>query len=72
MGLLDHQGSNLVDTCFAQCRIAPSNVGVIPNLGLDISLTTNKQPRHHIRGQVGFHLARIEVLDQHQHYQGHI
>jgi hypothetical protein len=64
--------SHLVDARLAQCRIGPSYVGMIANLGLDISLTPNKDTRHPILGQVGFHLARIEAFDQHQHYQGHI
>ena len=39
---------------------------------LDISVTSNEHPRHHILGQIRFHLTRIEALDQHQHHQRYI
>jgi hypothetical protein len=63
---------DLLEARFAQSGIGSSNVGVIANLRLDIVVTPNKDARYHILGQVGFHLARIEMLDQHQHDQGHI
>jgi hypothetical protein len=72
MRLLNHQGRHLLDTGFAQGRISPSNIGMVANLGLARLLTPNKDARHHILGQMGFHLARIEALDQHQHHQRHI
>ena len=72
MRLLDHQLVELVDPRFAQRRIGPRDIGVIANLRLGIAVTSNEDPRHHVLGHVRFHLARIEGLDQHQHYQGHI
>jgi hypothetical protein len=45
---------------------------MVANLRLDISVAPNKHPGHDILGHVGLHLARIDMLDQHQHHQGHI
>jgi len=45
-------------------RIGPSNVGMVANLRLDISVAPNKHPGHDILGHVGLHLARIAMLDQ--------
>ena len=38
---------------------------VVRILRLGIVLTPNEHPRHGVLGQVGFHLARVEDLDQH-------
>ena len=40
--------------------------------GLGVVLAANEHARHDILRHVRFHLARVEVLHQHQHHQGHI
>ena len=72
LGYMQYQRVDLLYTVFAKGRIGPGDVGVVPNLRPGGVLTPNEHPRHHIFGQICFHVARVEMLHQHQHHQGDI
>ena len=69
---MEHQRIDLLYPVLAQGRIGPGDIGMIPNLGRGVVLAPDEHPRHHIFGQIRFHVARVEVLHQHQHHQGDI
>jgi hypothetical protein len=72
LGDMEDQRIDLLDPVFAQGCIGPGYIGMIPHLGAGVVLAANEYARHDVLGQIRLHVARVEVLHQHQHHQGYI
>ncbi|PON11747.1 hypothetical protein C2W62_43220, partial [Candidatus Entotheonella serta] len=66
MRFFDNQPVDVLDARLSQCHIGSGDVGMIANLGLGLLVTPDKDAGHHVLRHVGFHLSRVEALDEHQ------